>query len=163
LVLFAMGTAWVLRRSILRKEHWPLIMGILLTWGITYFSGSSGSAEPMRRSFSFLGLSPEMTEHLVVAVRKLMHVSFYGSMAWFFVTHFQRLDAERGRWAGYLESFIVCCIFASCDEMRQSLMPNREGTLRDVTLDMVAVIVVLGFTYFRTTRRLIDKNSLSAT
>jgi VanZ family protein len=65
-----------------------------------------------------------------------------------FMTHLRRDWFDKVREA-CIGAFLLCLLFASCDEYRQNLMPNREGSIRDVSLDMVAVVIVLFLTQRR--------------
>jgi VanZ family protein len=144
LAVGAVGTMLLLRRTIPRNQIW-LILAAILTWCVSYFGGSGGGADHMRSYYSFLGLSPEATWTLIVWSRKIIHVTFYSLLATCF---YNFLASERPK--PYLEALSFAFSMAVCDEWRQNMMPNREGSIRDVILDIGAASIWLWWRYLRT-------------
>lgn len=141
--LSALGTLWVLRRSIPRHQVY-LVWAAILTWCVSYFGGSSGGADNMRPYYSLFGLSPELTWTLIMWTRKLIHVTFYSLLATCF---YRFLVAHRAK--PFLPALAFALTMAICDEWRQNMMPNREGSYRDVLLDIGAASLWLWWRYLR--------------
>ncbi len=141
LVVTGLGTAFLLSTGSLKKEEGKLVFAILMTWTVAFFSGQSGGADHMRGWFDFLRWGENDVIRLVIWIRKFIHVTFYGTLMWFFATYFFRANIDRKRAIGFAIAFPLC--ISICDEYRQSMMPNRMGSYSDVILDMSAAIVVL--------------------
>ncbi len=149
------GTSLILVKESLKKSDIKLILAILLTWAVAYLSGSSGGADRMGSMFDFLGLTVEQLNNLVIVIRKTIHVSFYGSLAWLFATYLWNDYSNRKILYSYSIAFPLSIALA--DEYRQSMMPNRQGSYSDVILDMSATFFVLGMLHWNE-RRLIRSN-----
>ena len=143
LLLAAIGTALLLRRS-LQKHHLALVLAAILTWCVSYFGGSSGSADNMKPLYSFFGLSPDVTWALILMTRKVIHVTFYSALATCFYQYF-----VAGRRNAVVQSLTFTLVMASCDEWRQSMMPNRAGSFWDVLLDTGAAFLWLWWRFSR--------------
>ncbi len=169
LALSAVGTLWLLNSGKVNRRHIPFMVAALMLWTLCFFSGSSGGANHMRPYYSLFGFSPEVTWTLIVWSRKLIHVVFYSTLANLFFDYFsrtvytalthqnpiddehpnpRRLDYDERRLAVQV-ALEVALIIASCDEWRQNMMPNREGSIRDVLLDIGAASVWLWWRYLR--------------
>ena len=125
----------------LKKHDARLIGAIVLTWAVAYLSGSTGGADRMVPWFNFLGLSVEQLDHLIVVIRKTIHVSFYGLLTWLIATYLWNQIQNRRTLFAYAFAFPL--VVAIADEYRQSMMPNRGGSVSDVFLDMSATTFVL--------------------
>ena len=82
-------------------------------------------------------LPPEVFFYLHVLIRKLGHVTEYailGGLAF----RAARGDAHGFAWRWALTAVVVCLVVSSCDEWRQSFVPTRTASPRDVLLDVVA-------------------------
>jgi hypothetical protein len=134
------------------KIHWAIIVAAVLTWCVTFFSGRGGGADNMMSTFSLFGLSKEATWALIVAFRKVVHVTFYSSLA-ISICLFLREQKTALRPAVFQSLFIAFGL-AICDEWRQNMMPNREGSIRDVTLDIVGASIVIWLFVFKPASRL---------
>ena len=135
------GTALLLSTNNLKKHDLRLFLVIFLTWAVAYLSGSSGGADRMVPWFNFLGLSVDQLNFLFVIIRKTIHVSFYGSFTWLLMTYLWNDIQNRRVLIGF--GVVFPLLMAIADEFRQSFMPNRQGSVTDVTLDLSATIVVL--------------------
>ena len=140
-MLAGIGTAILLSQNSLKKEDGRFIFAILLTWSVGYFSGSSGGADKMHPMFNFMGLSADDIIRLVIWIRKIIHLTFYGTLTWLFATYLWKPIESKKTVALFAVAFPLC--IASCDEFRQSLMPNRQGSFYDVMFDMSATFAVL--------------------
>lgn len=141
--LATIGTIWLLRRGVPRHLI-PLVVAAILTWCVSYFGGKSGGAENMKPYYGFLGLSPESTWLLIVWTRKLIHVTFYSLLATVFFRFLKSIHPRP-----YLPALGFALTMAACDEWRQNMMPNREGSIRDVLLDIGAASLWLWWLYLR--------------
>jgi len=137
LLIAAIGTAVLLRRPLL-KHHIALVLAAVLTWCVSYFGGSSGSADNMKPLYSLFGLSPDATWALILMTRKVIHVTFYSALATCFYQYFLV-----GRRNAVVPSLTFTLVMACCDEWRQSMMPNRAGSVWDVILDTGAAFIWL--------------------
>lgn len=166
----AIGTLWLLNSGRVNRRHIPFMLAAVMLWSLCYLSGSSGGADHMQPYYSMFGLSKELTWILIVWSRKIIHVVFYSTLANLFFDYFARttyshsqngsdvdpehndplqLDYEERRLAvgvALNSAFII----AACDEWRQNMMPNREGSIRDVILDIGAASIWLWWRYLRT-------------
>lgn len=141
LLLAGTGTSILLSSKSLKKEEFKLVVAIILIWLVSYFSGSSGGADKMHPWFAFLNLTSANLDTLIIAVRKTIHVTFYGTLMWLFATYLLPLVPNRRTAIGFAIAFPLC--ISICDEFRQSMMPNRSGSYADVILDMSSAIIVL--------------------
>jgi VanZ family protein len=135
------GTALLLAKNILHKHDIKIILAILATWIVAYLSGSSGGADRMVPWFSFVGLSIDQLNTLIVVIRKTIHVSFYGSLSWFIATYLWNEIPARKQVMAFALAFPL--VVAIADEYRQSFMTNRSGCVSDVVLDMSAASAVV--------------------
>ena len=114
--------------------------GILLA-----LSGQPASAETtgalFRWALAFLG--PEVFEITHVLIRKTAHVAGYGFLSYL------NLRAIRGPRTGWTPSWGMAAVglaavVAALDELHQSYVPARTGTISDVLLDVTAAGGVQG-------------------
>ena len=141
LIIAGVASMFLVSREGLKKVDLSLFLAIFLTWAVAYLSGSTGGADHMVSYLNFLGLSVDQLNNLIVAIRKTIHVSFYGSLGWLFARYLSELVAENRAIFGFAFAFSLAIAIA--DEYRQSFMPNRGGCLSDVFLDMSATLLVL--------------------
>jgi VanZ family protein len=141
LILAGIGTAILVSQNSLKKEDTRLVLAIMFTWAVAYFSGSTGGADRMHPLFDFLGLTVNQLNNLIIVVRKTIHLTFYGAISWLMSTYLLSQAIERKLWIAL--SFCFPLLLAVSDEFRQSMMPNRQGSFSDVILDMSATLLVL--------------------
>lgn len=120
------------------RKALPWLVGALaLGVTIAYISGDKGSADPMRSVF-FNWFSPRVTEWIVTIIRKAMHLTFYGTMAWL---------AYRGsKAAGSPLPWMalgVAVAHGAFDEYRQAFFASRQGSPIDVVVDAIGALLVL--------------------
>lgn len=168
--LSALGTLWLLNSGRISNRHVPFMLAAVLLWCLSFVSGSSGGADHMLPYYSVFGLSAEQTLTLILWSRKLVHVVFYSTMANLWYAYFirtnyvdwtasdrhdqkdrdqQTLPQDERRPAVQV-ALELTAIVAICDEWRQNMMPNREGSYRDVLLDLGAATIWLWWRYLRT-------------
>jgi hypothetical protein len=120
------------------KKNIFVVGAMLLTYAVMYLSASAGGADHMKTFMDGWGIPGWLIEGGVKVFRKGVHISFYGALAWLVFRHWASYNRK-----GILEAFIFTLLIACCDEWRQSLMPNRGGSLADVVLDISAAAFVL--------------------
>ncbi len=141
LVLAGIGTILLVSKEGLKKSDWSLFLAIFLSWAVAYLSGSSGGADQMVPYFDFLGLSLEQLNNLIIVIRKMIHVSFYGTLGFLFLAYLS--DKITNAKSLFWIPFLFCIAISIADEGRQSLMPNRGGCVTDIILDMSATLFIL--------------------
>lgn len=74
-------------------------------------------------------------------LRKIAHVVVFGVLfvllLWSF--HGHRIPLRQR----IVFAFVLVLFYAVFDEMHQSFIPTREGSLRDIVIDMIGPVVVL--------------------
>jgi VanZ family protein len=78
--------------------------------------------------------------------RKLAHLISYAILALLWFRALVR-DTALARGAAALLAFAVSVTWAGVDEVRQSFVPSREGSIGHVALDAVGSAIALGFAY----------------
>ncbi|MFZ5453497.1 MAG: VanZ family protein [Thermodesulfobacteriota bacterium] len=118
---------------------------LLLSGGILLFSGNLGSSEHTKKLLDWV-LSwlpfgempwPEQGQGLL---RKIGHVTAYGSLSWLWFRALWRHLGGRLRTV-VLFSLGLCLLIALLDEGHQSMMPSRTGSIWDVALDFGAAVL----------------------
>ena len=80
-------------------------------------------------------------ELFVVILRKTIHFTFYALVG---AAGYLASSSNGGSKSTSLQSGLLSALaFASYDEFRQHSMPNREGSILDVGLDMLGAITAL--------------------
>ena len=141
ILLAGVGTSFLVSKGGLKTEDLRFFIAVFLTWAVAYLSGSTGGADRMHPYFTFLGMTMDQIIRLVIWIRKFIHLSFYGSVTWLFATYIWNKIPNKKVLLGFCVAFPLW--IASCDEFRQSFMPNRQGSVYDVMLDMSAASVVI--------------------
>jgi VanZ family protein len=105
-------------------------------WIVAFFSSGKGGSDPMVAwAQHMLNLAPEQAEALVILVRKTIHLSFYavtGLAAWRLARGCEA-SVERATMFALLAPLAISMF----DELRQSTIAGRTGSIWDVLLDMV--------------------------
>lgn len=126
------------------KRALPLLGLLLLeTWLVAYLSGGAGGPGWMHTQFLHLGLTPDQAETAVIAVRKTIHISFYGSVGLTALAAALRGgdSVQRAMRLAIAYPLALACF----DEMRQTTASNRSGQWTDVVIDMIGVGLALAF------------------
>lgn len=144
--LAGLGTAILMSKNSLNKSDVKLIELIFMTWAVGFFSGRSGGADRMVSTFDFLHLTVAQLDTLIMVIRKTIHLTFYGGLTWLFATSPWPEQLPRRALVGF--SVALPLAIAVSDEFRQSMMPNRQGSLSDVVVDMSATFAVLIVLHF---------------
>ena len=113
LVLAGIGTVLLVSKEGLKKSDWSLFLAIFLSWAVAYLSGSSGGADQMVPFFDFLGLSVDQLNNLIIVIRKTIHVSFYGTLGYLFLTYLSEKVPERRSLFWF--PFLFCIAISICE------------------------------------------------
>lgn len=126
----------------LRYAVVPAILFCLMGWAVVFFSGSNGGPDPMIHWLSStFGMTDEQARLATVVVRKIIHFTFYGSVA-LNACHLAGPKKDLNAAAGF---GVLCALtFAGYDEFRQSTSPGRTGSAWDVGLDMLGAFCFVG-------------------
>jgi VanZ family protein len=141
IVLAGLGTMWTLKLDDLRPEHSFALFGFLLVFSVGYSSTGTGSSGGMMTQLLEWGLTQDQAHLVTLVIRKSIHCFFYSCVFWLMYRHFLALCSPLR--ASLLAGLLVTLSVASIDEFRQSLVPNRTGSVWDVFLDMGAAGIVL--------------------
>jgi len=138
------------RRALYAALAW---MGLIF-----FFSTEAGS---VRQTGAFLlpiirFLFPDiLSEHLhgaVFFIRKTAHVVEYAvlSLLWGYAL----MEGRRGHMRPLLLAVVISCAYAALDEYHQSFLPSRTGSVSDVGIDSIGVLLgqVLLVGYVQVTR-----------
>lgn len=123
----------------------------IVTLPLTLLSGEAGGAGGWGSWLAQFGLTPEMIEPTIWAIRKFVHVTFYGTLTWLGMRAISRLEFvdERKLWVGAAGWAVSFALF---DETRQMFSPGRSGSFEDVGIDVFG-IVLFGSWFFARWRR----------
>lgn len=80
-------------------------------------------------------LAPERFEAIVLAVRKLIHFVTFGFLAALLWRAFAANDPNPPRPDPFWKALGVTFLYAASDEIHQSFVPTRVGTITDVLID----------------------------
>ena len=128
---------------VLLKYYLPVLI-----WMILIFS-ASGDQKSFHHSSRLIGpivrwLLPQLSEasvnRVVFLVRKAAHVTEYAILAmllWRAIRQPRRPDPRPWSWGQAGVALLVVALYAASDEWHQMLVPNRQGALGDVLLDIV--------------------------
>ena len=104
----------------------------------------------MNRFFlDWLGLTQAQAEILVITIRKIIHFTFYGLLAW----NAYRIARTSPKASAVGFALAMALIFALYDESHQLLATDRSGSPWDVGLDMLGATTFLCVSVLRYGRR----------
>lgn len=135
-VLFALAKAEKLSRSM----AWT-IFAVIATLPLASLSGGNGSASGWREWLEqMLSLSPTQADQMVIVIRKVIHFSVYGFLAWAAAMSARdRVSLGKSALFGLLWSLS----HGAFDELRQSQTPGRTGSWGDFAVDGAGAIFAL--------------------
>lgn len=139
--LAALATAIILTTQVLEPKYSYGIIGFCLIFAVGYLSTGTGSGGWMLSKFMSLGMTEGEALQWTLRVRKTIHCLFYASVSWFMFRHFLSFQVRLG--LSVVLGWLVTLCVAANDEFRQSMVPDRTGTISDVVLDMTAASVLL--------------------
>lgn len=100
---------------------------------VAYFSGNTGSADPMLQLMRSLGLSEPAAGSAVFIIRKTIHFLFYGGFAW---VAYRTAYVAGARAVGAVTFALPLVLsHAAFDEFRQASLTRRTGNPLDFILD----------------------------
>jgi VanZ family protein len=103
-------------------------MAVVFWMGVIFaFSATPSLASPFEPVYDFI-------------LRKLAHLAVYTVLTVLLVRAF-RLHVARPTYA-WLLAMLVAALYACSDEWHQTVVPGREGTVRDVMIDSLGVVGV---------------------
>ncbi len=127
---------------------------LLFTAGIIGLSGDLGSSGHSRRLLQFLlsclsFMEVKDMETIHGYLRKAGHVMTYGFLYWLWFRAFAARFSSRLRLAVFW-SLGLCLLTSMTDELHQSLVTSRTGSIQDVALDFgAAVLTALALSFKR--------------
>ena len=131
-------------------KYWLPVL--LWMWLIFSASGDSNSAVRSSRIIAPLvrwllpDLSEEAVQAVVLFVRKCAHVAEYAVLA-LLLWHALRRPPKPGsapwRWSEAGLALAVAALYAATDELHQTMVPSRQGCVRDVLLDTSGAALAL--------------------
>ena len=139
--LVVVGKEASTRKEARRTLIW-LIPVMAAVWAVGALSGDSGGADPMLAWLKTgLGLTQQVAEASVLVIRKAIHLTFYGTVAWLV------FKAGLASLASIKSSVVAASAFAlslaAFDEFRQTQSAIRTGSLADVLLDTLGIAFFL--------------------
>jgi VanZ family protein len=131
----------VLRVRMFIKYWLPVVVWFCLIFGASADSGSvrhsSRLIGPLVR-WLFPHLPPETVDSVVYFVRKCAHVCEYAVLAWLFWRAFRKPQKNDARpWSSKETWLALLCAaaYSTTDEIHQTFVPGRQGSVWDVLLD----------------------------
>ena len=127
------------RRYTKQKNRVAQILGWFIAWGpvcvwmILIFTLSSHQR-----------LSVSQEDVLNFLFFKTLHLLEYGAL---YLLSFRalRLSSSVVSWGVYRYAFVITILYAISDELHQTFVPTREGTLRDVIIDGIGASIIWYF------------------
>lgn len=121
-----------------------LHLGLGMGLAVAFFSGSvggTGGGAWERWLVDTLGVSADAAAVLVIAIRKTVHFLFYGflGLAFFRAARSERMATRGAIWFGLL----AAALFAAFDEGRQTVLPDRTGSVLDFGIDLAGAAVLI--------------------
>ena len=82
-------------------------------------------------------------KHLVnFLLFKFLHIIEYAILYFLLFRAFNKKKSKR---VSYLMPFIISLVFAAIDEIHQTFVPTREGTIRDVLIDAMGIVFMYSY------------------
>jgi VanZ family protein len=133
-------------RAVPRARNFVKYWLLPLLWMLVIFSASADTASAHRSSRIIepilRWLFPEMPaaqiEAIVLIVRKCAHFVEYGVLAvllWRALWKPARRDPRPWSWRPAGLAILIVAAYAASDEIHQTFVPSRQGSVRDVVLD----------------------------
>lgn len=130
----------------------------LLVWMAVIFSASADTQSTERTS-RFLApflrwlnpnISAEAIESVRWFVRKTAHLTEFGLMAWLAWRALRKPKRNEERpwsWRTAATALSIVFLYAATDELHQSFVPNRTGSVKDVCIDTAGGVLGLAATW----------------
>jgi len=142
--LSAMRRVWMFCNYWLPPLLWMALIFLVSSDGES-FNRSSRIIGPLVQ-WLFPEAAPQTVENLVVAVRKLAHVTEYACCAillWRALRRHTARDTRPWTWREPALAQIIVIAYAITDEVHQSFVPGRQGAAMDVLLDSLGGLLGL--------------------
>jgi VanZ family protein len=150
---------------VLEYRKWVLSWLPVLAWMAIIFAASSDTLS-FQHSSRFLApflrwLVPGITElsiyHVIIAIRKMAHATEY-ALLFLLLYHALRVSLHPAeltwRWPLAIATLTIVIAYAASDELHQTFVRTREGSIRDVLIDSTGAVFALLFLWaFRRWRR----------
>ncbi len=127
--------------------YWlPVLLWMGLMFGA---SGNVGSSQHTSRIIGpivrwlFPALSDATVDSVVLAVRKTAHVTEYAILTWWIWRALRRpvrRDPRPWEWRSGWLAVAGACLYAISDEVHQTFVPSRMGSVLDVLLDSAGAL-----------------------
>ena len=75
---------------------------------------------------------------------KTLHMVEYGTL-FLLCVRASNMSGKVGIWEVYKRAFIITILYAISDELHQTFVPTREGSLRDVIIDGIGASIIWYF------------------
>lgn len=140
--------------TVLHKNDWrerlvryaPLVLWIglimFLSSGQASMSNTSRFVRPLLR-FLFPDAPEEIINIYHGYIRKLAHVTVYAILAFWASRAFVGSSQKILRRFWFVAAFFTVCLVASIDEMNQSFLDSRTGSIYDILLDIAGGTMML--------------------
>jgi len=127
---------------------WPAIVMLAIIFiGSTDLGAMSHQWRFLVPFLRWLGLGEAAIHAVVLAIRKIAHLSEYALLAIFLWRAWMRRPVLRPPaawpWTDALAPFFLCAVFAGLDEFHQSFVPSRSASLGDVLVDLCGGVIGL--------------------
>ena len=128
-------------------KYWlPVVLWViflfLMSTGMYSEQSTSSIIEPLLRFFA-PSISAGTIESLHTMIRKLAHVTEYFIFGMLLFRAFRGGSLEPKVWQWALSSLLVLVLLAVADEVHQSMVPGRTGSVVDTLIDTVGGIIAL--------------------
>jgi len=140
--------------------YWLPVVGMMLV--IFIASGSSASFSHSRNFIEPIirWLDPGITEAgvraTIAVVRKSAHVGEYAVLSWLVwraLRKPRRNDQRPWTWKEPAVVLLGAALYAGFDEWHQSLVPNRQGAVADVFIDLSGAVLAMTIVWIFYRRR----------
>ncbi len=115
--------------------------------GSTDLGAMSHQSRFLVRLLRWLGFGDVAISGIILAIRKLAHLTEYALLAIFLWRAWMLRPAFRPPvqwpWTEALVPFFICVGYALLDEFHQSFVPSRQASLTDVLIDVCGAIIGL--------------------
>jgi VanZ family protein len=119
------------------------------------FSNSRHFFEPIIRWF-VPDISEQGVRGVIAVVRKSAHVSEYGALSflvWRALRKPRRNDPRPWTWKEPAIVLVGAAVYAITDEWHQSFVPNRQGAVYDVFIDLSGAVMAMALVWLLHRRR----------
>jgi hypothetical protein len=129
------GARWLVRAARFRAGRPGILLPLAFTGGLLWLSSIPGTPRPDASGTAgpILWLPPE--------VQNLLHVPLYGMLGWLYGWSLTAWIG--GRRARTIAAIVTAGFVGIVDELYQTTVPGRYGSLTDLLLNVVGVVLGL--------------------